>query len=107
MMCGMLAPSWTRGTMPAAMDVTGASTSLMPFPCQWTDDTARLTVAGGRILPSSSQANGDAIDEVFSRALRLGAVPRVPPLVPLVDPLPERVCAVAGDAAAMAASATR
>src|SRR5215831_463429 len=104
MMCGMLAPNWTRGTMPAAMDVTGASTSLMPVPCQWTDDTARLTVAGGRIRPSSSQANGEATDEVLSRALRLGAVPRVPPLVPLLVPLPERVCAVTG---AEAASASR
>ena len=91
------------------MDVTGASTSLMPVPCQCSEDTATLTVAVGRIRPSSSQANGEATEEVvsaeFGRALRLGAVPRVPePLVPLVVPLPERVCAIAG---AAAASATR
>src|SRR5262245_30512989 len=111
MMWGMLAPSCTRGATPAAIDVTGASTSLAPVPSQRSVDTATETVAGGRIRPSSSQAKGEATDEVvsveFGRALRLGAVPRVPPpLVPLGVLPPEPLCAMTGAAAASAASAT-
>src|SRR5262245_26589883 len=104
----MLAPNCTRGATPAAMDVTGASTSLAPVPSQRSVETATVTVAGGRIRPSSIQANGDATDEVvrteFGRVLRLGAVPLVPP--PLV-PRPLPLCAVAGAAATSAASVVR
>src|SRR5262245_43681008 len=104
MTCGMLAPTCTRGATPAAIDVTGASTSLTSAPCQRSVDTATLTVAVGRIRPSSSHANGDATDAVVSvelgRVLRLGARPRVPwPLV-LLPPL--LLCAVAGVADASA-----
>src|SRR5580765_8804323 len=104
----MLAPTWTRGATPAAMDVTGASTSLAPAPSHRSVDTAMVTVAGGRIRPSSSQANGEATDEVvrteFGSVLRLGAVPF--PLVPLVGVRPpEPLCAHAGAAAASARKA--
>src|SRR5512138_3737051 len=100
----MLPPTWTRGATPAAMDVTGTSTSLAPDPCHRSVDTAMLTVAGGRMRPSSSQANGEATDDVsteFGSALRLGAVPL--PLVLPVPPVP--LCAIAGAAAASAMNA--
>ena len=47
------------------MVVTGASTSLKSVPCQCSVDTATVTVAGGRIRPSSIQATAGEIEIRF------------------------------------------